>query len=92
MRMGVGLAATVEGQWLGSPMRNGKAARMPRMTRPILLLALPALLLAGCLNWQGTYDVAARRDCQKLVDAAERQACLASVAENSQNKGRAARD
>ena len=51
----------------------------------LAILTLP-VLLSGCLNWQGTYDSAARAECQRLVDAAERQACLNRVIENSRDR------
>lgn len=40
------------------------------------------LCLGGCLDWQGTYDSAARRDCEKILSAEERQECLTWVEHN----------
>lgn len=51
--------------------------------RLALVLASTTTLLSGCLNWQGTYDSAARAECQRIVDATERQACLSAVVDNS---------
>lgn len=51
------------------------------------LAAAPLLLaLAGCLNWQGTYDEAARSQCRSSPDASERRACLDRVQDNSRDK------
>jgi hypothetical protein len=57
------------------------------MKRVVVLaaLALP-VLLSGCLNWQGTYDNAARAECQRIIDSTERQACLNRVVENSHQR------
>lgn len=47
------------------------------------LLALGSLALAGCFNWQESYDSAARQDCRNIVNADERQACLNQVERNA---------
>jgi hypothetical protein len=52
------------------------------------LLALCAL--SGCLNWQESYNVAARADCMKLPDMSDRQACLNAVERNASEKRREA--
>jgi hypothetical protein len=53
------------------------------MTTFRLLSALALLGLSGCMNWQATYDNAARSDCRERIDSAERRACLDRVEENS---------
>ncbi|MDZ4759626.1 MAG: hypothetical protein SGJ21_00955 [Alphaproteobacteria bacterium] len=50
------------------------------------ITAISLAALGGCLNWQGTYDHAARAECHKLIDATERQACLNSVDDNSRKQ------
>jgi hypothetical protein len=61
------------------------------VTRAVaILLALCAL--SGCLNWQESYNVAARADCMKLPDVSERQACLNAVERNASEKRKAQRD
>jgi len=47
----------------------------------LVLLALP-----GCLNWQGSYDSLARRECQQIVDQDDRRACLNQVEENASRR------
>jgi hypothetical protein len=48
--------------------------------------------LAGCLDWQGTYDSAARRDCRDLLDAHDRRNCLTEVERNSSERRAERRD
>lgn len=57
------------------------------MTR-IIVSALTMLALAACsqLNWQETYNTAARGDCQRVVDADARRACLERVEDNASAK------
>jgi hypothetical protein len=50
----------------------------------IAILAL--LALSGCVNLQGTYDTAARRECSQIIDADDRRACFNSVEENSSQR------
>jgi hypothetical protein len=57
----------------------------------LAVLLLP-VLVSGCLNWQGAYDAAARAECQRLVDAAERQACLNRVIETSRTRATRGRE
>jgi hypothetical protein len=53
----------------------------------MIRIALPALAflsLAACqLNWQETYNNAARNDCRQVVDADARRACLDRVEDNA---------
>lgn len=55
------------------------------MIRPALL-GLAVLGLAGCLNWQASYDNAARGDCRDYLDADERRACLDRVEQNARER------
>ncbi len=57
----------------------GEHRRMIRLT----LAAIACLAVSGCFNWQGTYDSAARRNCNELIDARERLDCLNSVQRNA---------
>jgi len=57
-----------------------------------ILVAGVALALSGCLNWQESYNVAARADCMKLPDVSERQACLNAVERNASEKRAEKRD
>ena len=41
-----------------------------------------ALLLSGCLDWQGSYTAAARDQCREIINADERLECMRWVAEN----------
>ena len=50
--------------------------------------ALTCLAMSGCLNWQATYDDAARRDCNGLIEDNARRDCLAAVAQNASEKER----
>lgn len=52
---------------------------MIRMTAAVLAFAL----CGGCWSWQGTYDSAARRECEKMVNAEDRQNCLTQVERNA---------
>lgn len=52
------------------------------------LAALACLASSGCLNWQATYDEAARRDCNTMIEDSARRDCLAAVAQNSSEKER----
>ena len=61
------------------------------MTRAILLM-LAVGALSGCLNWQESYNVAARADCMKLPDIGERQACLDAAERNASQKRAEQRD
>lgn len=54
----------------------------------VTLAALACLAASGCLNWQATYDEAARRDCNDLIEDSARRDCLAAVAQNSSEKER----
>lgn len=58
----------------------------------IVLLAIATAGLAGCLDWQATYDSAARRDCRNLLDADERRNCLTEVERNSTERRADRRD
>ncbi len=42
-------------------------------------MSLALLWLAGCINWQAAYDNAARSNCDEVISAEDRQACLAQV-------------
>jgi hypothetical protein len=51
------------------------------------LAILSALLgLTGCLNWQGTYDEAARGECRALPNTSDRQSCMERAADNSRER------
>jgi hypothetical protein len=50
------------------------------------LLALAALNLSGCINWQGGYDQAARTECGRLANPDERRACLDAVERNASER------
>jgi hypothetical protein len=56
--------------------------------RILIALAFAGLAAStsGCLNWQESYNVAARADCMKLPDVGERQACLNAVERNASEK------
>lgn len=54
----------------------------------VALAAFACLACSGCLNWQATYDDAARRDCNALIDDSARRDCLTAVAQNSSEKER----
>ncbi len=54
----------------------------------IAIVGLACLAASGCLNWQATYDEAARRDCNDLIEDSARRDCLAAVAQNSSEKER----
>ncbi|MBI1361321.1 MAG: hypothetical protein GC155_13675 [Alphaproteobacteria bacterium] len=58
--------------------------------RALARTSIPALFaaatLAGCLDWQGTYDAAARRECQKMPNESDRRACLTRVEDNATQK------
>lgn len=58
-----------------------------------LLLAAACLALSACadLNWQETYNNAARADCRENVDADTRRACLDKVEANASAKREATR-
>ena len=43
-------------------------------------------VLSGCLNWQASYDEAARSQCRTLPDASERRACLDRASDNSREQ------
>ena len=47
------------------------------------LIVMLALTCSGCINWQGGYDHAARKDCGALVNPEERRACLEAVEQNA---------
>ena len=51
-----------------------------------MLIAISALALSGCLNWQEGYNSLARADCRKLPDDSDRRACLNSVERNASEK------
>lgn len=44
--------------------------------------SLSLFLLAGCLDWQGSYSAAARKECREIINTDERLACHRRVAEN----------
>ena len=52
----------------------------------LTLAAIACLAVSGCLNWQGTYDSAARRNCNELLDASERLDCLNAVQHNASER------
>lgn len=54
----------------------------------LALAALACLASPGCLNWQASYDSAARAACDKLIDVNERRDCLIAVDDNSADKRR----
>jgi hypothetical protein len=49
----------------------------------ILLAALALAPVASCVSVQSPYGSAARRDCQSVVNAKDRQACRSGVARNA---------
>ena len=53
--------------------------------RPALLLPV-AVALCGCINWQGTYDSAARAECRDIIDQNDRRACFDRVDENASQR------
>lgn len=53
--------------------------------RSVVLVGL-ALACGGCLNWQGTYDAAARKECRRIINMDDRRDCLASVEANAYDK------
>jgi len=44
------------------------------------------LCLAGCINWQATYDNIARRECDDVISAEDRQACIAKAERNASER------
>jgi hypothetical protein len=52
----------------------------------VAVFGLAVAALAGCVNWQASYDSAARKDCRAMVDAGARQDCLSSVERNASEK------
>lgn len=54
----------------------------------IAIVGLACLASSGRLNWQATYDEAARRDCNAMIEDSARRDCLAAVAQNSSEKER----
>ncbi len=51
-----------------------------------MVLAVLVGSLGGCLNWQGSYDETARRQCRERINYEDRRACLERVDENSWQK------
>lgn len=47
-----------------------------------LAALLSLFLLSGCLDWQGSYSAAARKECREIINTDERLACHRRVAEN----------
>jgi hypothetical protein len=65
------------------------------MTRALLAILVSGLALgalSGCLNWQESYNVAARADCMKLSDDSDRRACLNAVERNASEKRKEQRE
>ena len=55
----------------------------------MIRFALPAfglLALSGCLNFQETYNSAARSECREVVNTDDRRSCLDSVERNASEK------
>ena len=50
------------------------------------LIFMLALMGSGCINWQGSYDYSARKECGALVSAYERRACLDAVEHNASSR------
>lgn len=50
------------------------------------LLLPAAMALSGCINWQGTYDSAARAECRDVIDQDDRRACFDRVDENASQR------
>lgn len=50
------------------------------------LLAVCALALSGCFNWQESYNSLARADCSRIIDDGDRRACQHSVERNASEK------
>jgi len=48
--------------------------------------SIALLCLSGCINWQAAYDGAARSDCDQLISAEARQACLRQVERNASER------
>ena len=44
------------------------------------------LCLAGCIDWQATYDNIARRECDDVISAEDRQACIAKAERNASER------
>lgn len=53
------------------------------MMKRLFAVCVACAGLSGCINWQGTYDSAARRECREVVAAEARQECLSHVERNS---------
>ncbi len=49
-------------------------------------ISLALLCLAGCIDWQATYDNAARRECDDVISAEDRQACIANAERNASER------
>lgn len=51
----------------------------------LVMAGLAILMMPACavIDWQSGYDALAQRDCQTIVNADERQACLDKVQANS---------
>jgi hypothetical protein len=55
------------------------------MTR-LAATAIAVLCLSSCINWQAAYDSAARSDCDHVISAEARQACLSQVERNASER------
>lgn len=48
--------------------------------------SIALLCLSACINWQAAYDSAARSDCDQVISAEDRQACLTQVERNASER------
>jgi predicted small lipoprotein YifL len=65
------------------------------MNRRMLLATLASFAmcgLGGCLNWQESYNHAARTECQREVNVDARRACLERVEDDARAKREEARE
>jgi hypothetical protein len=56
------------------------------MIRTGLVVIAALAALAGCINWQESYNSAARDECRKAISSDDRRACLDSVERNASEK------
>lgn len=62
------------------------------MIRMLLVAGVAALAASGCINWQASYDHAARSSCLNNPDDSRRRACLQAVETNSRWRREPGRD
>ncbi len=52
----------------------------------LAVASIALLCLSGCINWQAAYDSAARSNCDDVISAEDRQACLTQVERNASER------